>query len=239
MKRIIISLGIIAVVALAVVGATVSYFSDVEESKGNLMTASAGYLDLKTRDNDEGWGNGVTATWTADNILPGDELKFKVEQVDLAKEAGSIDADHIEIAANYRVIEESPCAKSDTDCETYLHPDKMAKEMLITRCVYHDIVCVDCLTGKKYDGFNYGGGVCSGNLLGQSVDWGIEDQDSDGKISFFDLKNDPLDNLPPVPNSPPFSFQMSAKFDEDAGNDFQGDSFIFDAIFTLNEDASQ
>ena len=48
MKKILVSLSIIGVVAAIAVGSTVAYFRDVETSTGN--TFSAGTLDLKIRD---------------------------------------------------------------------------------------------------------------------------------------------------------------------------------------------
>lgn len=237
MKKILISLGIIGVVTVAVIGGTVAYFSDVETSAGNILTA--GTLDLKIKDGDESWGDGATATWMAEDIKPGDEYAFTAPLIMLSKTYESIDADHLEISCGYSVEEEDPCLESDTDCETNLHPGEMAKEMLITRCVYRDDTCIDCLTGKEYDGYDTGNQVCTGIELGQSDDWKIEDQNGDGKISFYDLKHDELDNLPPVPNTPFYYFEMGVKFDEDAGNDFQGDSFDLTMIFTLNQDASQ
>lgn len=237
MKKIITSLSIIGIVAAMAIGATVAYFQDTETSAEN--TLSAGVLDLLIADNNEDFGNGVTATWIAEDMKPGDERAFKIEKVELAKEFGSIEADHTEITCDYNVIEEVPQTESDTDPNTNLDPGKMAKEMLITRCVYHDTVCIDCLTGIKWSGYNYANGICAGTNLGQSNDWKIEDKNGDGKISFFDLKNDKIDNLPAAPNSPPFLFRMSVKFDEDAGNDFQGDTFDLAMMFTLNQDASQ
>lgn len=44
-KRILISLGIIGIVAAAVIGGTIAYFNDIETSTGNIFTA--GSLDLK------------------------------------------------------------------------------------------------------------------------------------------------------------------------------------------------
>ena len=237
MKKILISLSIIGIVAAVAIAGTVAYFQDTETSAGN--TLSAGVLDLLIADNNEDFGNGVTATWVAEDMKPGDEKAFKVEKVDLMKELGSIDADHTEITCDYAVEEENPCLESDTDCLTNEHPGEMAKEMLITRCVYHDIVCINCLTGIKWSGYSGTNGICGGTYLGQSNDWKIEDKNGDGKISFYDLKQDKLDNLPAVPNSPPFSFRMSVKFDETAGNDSQGDIFDLTMMFTLNQDGSQ
>ncbi len=238
MKRILISLSIIGVVAVIAVGGTIAYFSDTETSKGNTLTA--GVLDLKVRDQDEFYRDGVTATWTATDVKPGNEYAFLVPFVQLTKTYGSIDADHLEIGCDYSVKEENPCLESDTDCETNLHPGEMAKEMLITRCVYkEDARCIDCLTGKRHDGYDPLNGVCVGVVSETRTDWRIEDQNADGKISFYDLKNDKLDNLPPVTNIMTPQFEMGVKFSESAGNDFQGDSFDLTMIFTLNQDASQ
>lgn len=237
MKKILISLSVIALVATLAISGTIAYFSDAETSNGN--TLNAGVLDLLIADNNEDFGNGVSATWSAEDMKPGDERTFKAEKVQLMEELGGIEANHTEITCDYNVSEETPQTESDTDPNTNIDPDKMAEEMLITRCVYHDIVCIDCLTGIKWSGYNGANGVCGGTNLGQNNDWKIRDQNGDGKISFYDLKQDKIDNLPAVPNSPPFSFRMSVKFANDAGNDFQGDTFNLTIFFTLNQDASQ
>lgn len=238
MKKILISISIIGVVAGIAIGGTIAYFSDTETSAGN--TFSAGTLDLKIMDNDESYGDGVKATWMATDVKPGNQYNFFVPFVQLIKTFESINANHTEITCDYSVIEEIPQTESDTDPNTNLHPDAMAKEMLITRCVYReDANCIDCLTGQRRLGFDPTNHVCVGTVLETRNDWKIEDQNGDGKISFYDLKNDVLDNLPPVPNSPEPKFEMSVKFDESAGNDFQGDAFSLDMIFTLNQDASQ
>jgi predicted ribosomally synthesized peptide with SipW-like signal peptide len=70
MKKILVSLMVIALVA-GLVGAGLSaYFSDTETSTGN--TFSAGTLDLVLSDNDETDQNGVSATWASpSNWAPG------------------------------------------------------------------------------------------------------------------------------------------------------------------------
>lgn len=69
----------------------------------------------------------------------------------------------------------------------------------------------------------------------------IEDVDGDGKISLYDLKysqaGNGIDNLPPPYGV--WEFEMEIKFDEDAGNEFQGRTLVLTVIFTLNQDASQ
>lgn len=239
MKKILISLSIIAVVAVVAIGGTIAYFQDTETSVGNIL--SAGELDMKIMDNDESYGDGVKATWTAEDVKPGNQYNFFVPFVQLIKTFGSIDANHTEITCDYSVIEEIPQTESDTDPNTNLHPDAMAKEMLITRCVYkEDANCIDCLTGQRRSGFDPINHICVGSVLETRNDWKIEDQTPlDGKISFYDLKNDKLDNLPPVPNLSEPKFEMGVEFAESAGNDFQGDVFDLTMIFTLNQDASQ
>lgn len=65
MKKILLSLLTIAIVAVVAVGATHAWFSDTETSTGNTFTA--GTLDLKTNDVD-----GVSHTYTLANMKPGD-----------------------------------------------------------------------------------------------------------------------------------------------------------------------
>ena len=69
----------------------------------------------------------------------------------------------------------------------------------------------------------------------------VEDIDGDRKISLYDLKysqgGNGIDNLPPPYGV--WHFEMKIKFDEDAGNQFQGKTLDLTVIFTLNQDASQ
>ena len=89
--------------------------------------ASLAGADLKLRDQDEPWQDGVVATWTAANMAPGDEFAFDGSFVGLQSDGrGKID-----ITCLYQVFEESPQAQADTDPQTDLHPDRMAKQMAI------------------------------------------------------------------------------------------------------------
>lgn len=71
MKKILISLAIIGIVAAIGVGATVAYFSDTETSTGNTFTA--GSLDLKLSNNGTTYTDGVAATLTLSDMGPGSE----------------------------------------------------------------------------------------------------------------------------------------------------------------------
>jgi len=239
------SILVISLVSIILAGSyTGAFFMDVETSEDNSF--SSGLLDLKIANNDGIYKDGIIGTWTAEDFKPGDEYKFITSFVSLVKTPESIEANHTEITCNYTVKDtcdpsDPDYLESDTNCTTNLYPDEMAKKMIITRCVYTDgsSWCIDCLTGKKFNGYAPLDHNCTGNVIDSNNDWKIEDQNGDGKISFYDLKNDKLDNLPPILESPEYKFQMSVKFDEDAGNDFQGDTFNLTMIFTLNQDASQ
>jgi len=204
MKRTLTAIVLIGIVAMLAGAGTYAYFSSTKTSTGNTFTA--GTLDLKLIDWDElTWRDGVTATWTATNMVPGDSFPFNVEFVGLGR-TGTITPSSLEITCNYSVIEESPQTPSDTDPNTNLHPDAMAKQMIITRF--------------KYNGTDYAGSIV--------------DVDTDGKKTFYDLKNSPVTGLPtPYVADGATFFRLSVKFSEDAGNDFQGDTFNLTMIFTL------
>jgi len=76
MKKIIISLSIMAMVAGVVIGATSAYFSDTETSTGNTFTA--GTIDIKVDDT-----NPWTGTYSIPDIKPGetDYVNFGIENV--------------------------------------------------------------------------------------------------------------------------------------------------------------
>ncbi len=209
-KQILMSMMAIGIVALLVGSATFAYFSDTETSGDNTFTAGI-FADLKLLDNDEYWGDGVTATWAATDMIPGQEFLFIVEHVALAYHPGTIPPDSLKITCDYSVDETANPVESDTDPNTNEHPDAMAKQMVITRFMYNG---TDYLSS-------------------------ITDFDSDGDKTFYDLKQTPVTTLP-LPTTPPnggIFFRLSIKFSEDAGNDFQGDTFDLTMIFILNQNS--
>jgi len=197
---------LIGIVAMLAGAGTYAYFSDMGKSTGNTFTA--GTMDLKIRDQDEGWKDGVTATWTVSGMKPGDEFPFPDPIAVGLGWTGTVTPSSLEITCDYSVVEESPQTPSDTDPYTNLNPDKMAKQMIITRF--------------KYNGTDY---------VGSIVDF-----DLDGKKTFYDLKNSPVTGLPvPVVADGAMFFRLSVKFSEEAGNDFQGDTFNLTMMFTLKQ----
>lgn len=184
-------------------------------------------IDLKIRDQDEGWRDGVSGTWTAANMAPGDTFDFQGSFVGLkASEKGRLN-----ISCGYAVTEEIPPVESDTDQDTDSHPDEMASELVLTKCLYrYGSWEIDLLTGlpsgmSPRDRYAY---TCYGMC------WQIADADGDGRITFYDLKAMPLSGLPlPKSGYQSASYMMSVKFAETAGNDLQGDRFNLTMSYTL------
>lgn len=142
-------------------------------------------VDLKLKDQDEPWGDGVSETWVVTDMAPGDEFAFDGCFVGLR---GNVPG-KVEITCDYEVDEEW-----------------MAKHMVITRFIYHN------------------------------EEWQIQDvEPKDGRITFYDLKWSPVTNLPLPRRGQGTRFEMSVKFHEDAGNEFQGAKFNLTMIFTLNK----
>jgi len=175
-------------------------------------------VDLRISDQDEGWGNGVTATWTANNMAPGDEFAFDESFVGLRGAVpGQWGGGRVAITCDY-----NPWSGS--------LPDHMAKYMEITRCVYRDSTWqIDCLTGE----LTTISGKCYNAVT--SNQWRIPDIDGDGRLTFCDLKQIPLTNLP-LPLRCDINgarFEMNVRFHQDAGNEFQCNTFTLAMIYTL------
>ena len=103
MKKTIISLSIIAVMATMAVGATSSYFSDLETSAGNIFTA--GTLDLKV-------GGSDPTQWSINvgDIKPGESDSDEAEIVNI----GSIDG-YLHITFANLVNDENSCVEPEEE----------------------------------------------------------------------------------------------------------------------------
>ena len=222
MKSVLSAIFTIALVSVLVGAGTFAYYTDTEVSSGNTLTADE--MGLIILDDDESWRDGVTATWTMDNMKPGDSVLNGYVKLDLAD--GSLNADHMEIKCDYSVTEEDSQTESDTDPNTDEHPDLMATNMTITSATYDNGGVIDLLTGD------------SNGFYAHNDDWVINDIDEDGIITLYDLKYGYLDNLP-APDGDHRTFRMDVKFNENAGNEFQGDTLDLTVIFILNQDESQ
>jgi len=217
-KKLLLSILAIFLVIGLVGAGTFAWFQDTETSTGNTFTA--GTMDLKVSDWDEGFGDGVSATWTMPNMTPGVTTvgPFSVS----LQNSGSIAADHVEISFSHSIDEQTnPPGQNPVESDT--NPNSVAADLAkwieITSITYTD-------------GF-------SGTLT---------DANGNGFLDLDDLtwavnaaEGGPLDNLsPPPPNSSGTrTFQMTLKFNAGATNDIQGDILTTTVTFTLNQDSSQ
>jgi hypothetical protein len=177
-------------------------------------------IDLKICDQDETWADGVHETWTASNITPGDEFAFNGHFVGLRNQSlKKTCRGKIMISCYY-----SPWSG--------YQPDRMAKYMEITRCTYSsssgpDVWQIDCLTGKVINT-----STKATSCRPDNRSWRIYDVDGDGRITFYDLKKRPLRNLP-SPVNDETRFEMSVRFHQSAGNEFQGNTFTLMMVYRL------
>jgi len=121
------------------------------------------------------------------------------------KNVGNVQADHLEIACDY-YLDDPPGPESDAQEGTLA--DCMADQLIILEIKYfHDGMSIDLLSR-------------------------LRDSDGDG-VDLLELKNQGLDDLPPPDGDGDERLDMTLKFCENAGNDFQGDTFVLAMIFTL------
>lgn len=205
MKPILTAMMTIAFVIVAAGAGTWATFTDDAASNGNTFTA--GILDLKIKN--AGICQFGQVCWvdgvTQTWTLGNMKPGDETSGAVVLHNAGTIESGHAEISADY--------------ISTDSNPDWMAKNMVITYASYNNGGVIDLLTGRKN-----GGTV--------NDEWLIHDTDGDGRVSLFDLKNDPLLNLPPS-NADDHTFDMNVQFYPGAGNDFQGDTLTLTVTFSL------
>ncbi len=108
MKRILLSLAMIALVGSATVGATRAYFSDSETSLGNTFTA--GSIDLKID------GGDVNVFHTFGNMKPGSQPNFAWVLKNAGSVAGHLTINNIGIVSNENSCLEPETAAGDVTC---------------------------------------------------------------------------------------------------------------------------
>jgi len=207
--------------AMGMMGGAFAYFTDTETSSGNTFTA--GTLDLKVADNDEGTPkDGVSLTWSMTNMEPG-VTTCPLGSVILYN-SGSIEADHVEISFSH-TINDDPDVESDTNKSSV--PEDMAEWIEIVTMGYNggdDFVGLFNSDPTTYDS--------NGNGFFDLEDVTLAPWAREGGL---------LDDLPAPPaNNAGFkSFQMNLKFNAGATNDIQGDTLTTTVAFVLNQHSSQ
>lgn len=212
-RKALISVLCIGLVAMTAGAGTLAYFSDTETSTGNTFTA--GTLDLKVSDANEGFGDGVSATWTMNNMEPGVTTvgPFSVN----LQNSGSIAANHVEISFSHSIDEATNPVESDTNPAST--PGEMARWIQITLMSYDGTDFVTApYTDANANGF-----------------FDLEDVTMSPYTDVGGL----LDNLPATIGAGIRSFTMGLAFHANAPNDIQGDILTTTVTFTLNQDSSQ
>lgn len=153
MKRVLVSLIAICVVAWLVIGGVKASYVDTEQSTGNQFTA--GTLDLKTNDAD-----GVTQTLYLTNMKPGESIG---PQTITLKNAGSIDGSSLDIDFSY-VEEDGTNPPGNT---TDKSADEFADELLVTTLTYDGNNLLTGITDADGDGVDMRE-VAAADLSGQS-----------------------------------------------------------------------
>lgn len=214
-------MGILIVIMMVAAGICLN----VQASRACGKTVTCMLFNLRIRDQDESWGDGVRDTWSVVSMEPGEEYPFSSSFVQL-KQLGFIVVHHLDVTMDYSL--RGGCAEG----MARLSGDDMAGKMQITRLEYY--------TGDWK--INLLTGAFTGNpprpIGFHSGDWSIADVDGDGTKSFRDFQDDPVLNLPPpqfwkADCSAPI-MKMSVKFSEEAGNECMNACFDFSVSYTAS-----
>jgi hypothetical protein len=177
------------------------------------------WIDLKIKDQNEPWKDGVSATWTARNMAPGQEFAFTDSYVGLKSQSLKVNTPgKIDITCKYNAWSSRA-------------PDTMAVYMDITRCVYvykylTQTWQIDCLTGVRTRLSP------SGTPSSPNTAWKVTDADRDGCITFHDLKMRPLVGVP-IYSCSEARFDLSVRFDKAAGDNLQKSVFNLTMVYSL------
>jgi len=217
MKKIIISLSIMAMVAGVVIGATSAYFSDTETASGNTITA--GTIDIKVN-GDNHW----TEAMAIGDLKPGetDYMNLGIENVgmnpvNISKRLFSItgtggDSGYCGASSESEFVAEGGTFWSDGSCKPGSRTDTNDN---IQNKIYYD------LSVKVYESeSDYSGGA------GTPV-WWQTIETGDNKIKEVYSTNSTYVDLGMLPVGWYMFVEQSYHFDENAGNVFQGDVLTF------------
>ncbi|MDO8340977.1 MAG: TasA family protein [Candidatus Woesebacteria bacterium] len=211
MKKILLSLAMIAVVSSTAVGATKAYFSDDGTSFNN--TFSSGTLDLKLADSDEGWSDNVSGTWNSPaNWKPGDEVRQTIRLYN----TGSTPAD---IVYAYWNNLRDPAGLANKVQITWIEDSTWPGVGDISAFV------------TAYDAEPKDGKLSLAELISGRDRYASSTTPAPFQAKFYADQNMSFAH-PVVPyNGGPFDITIGYKFMEDAGNEYQGASLIFDLTF--------
>lgn len=162
--------------------------------------------DLMIKDPDEDWQDGVTATWTMSNMMPGDSVSSWVKFINNGETPANI------LTVNCTsVTTDPPGPESDTQENT----NDLDKQMIITEMTYYYVYYGD----KQI------------NCLSL-----LNDNNEDGNIDLDDLEAQTIElPAPGMTYASATTLTMTIQFNPGAGNDYQGDILDSTFRFTLIE----
>lgn len=213
-------LGATLVTGMAATGAgagTYALFQDTEKSTGNAV--QMGTMDLVLTNDDTGdqpYTDGVSGSFTLDNARPGDTFEGNIA----FKNAGTLDADHLEL--DFGVNEtEGTYSGTDDDADTKDGAVGMARQVEVINFNYPN---------KGSDSYVYEDDLTNGN--------------GNGFVDVDDLVNhneDVLSRLQPAPKTDGHTaLSIDLKWrDLPSNNDFQGDTLEIIVTASLHQKESQ
>lgn len=129
MKKILLSLAMIAMVSTAAVGATAAWYSDTETSNDNTFTA--GSLNLTVDGND-----GINKVkWTVGPMVPGNQPKGTFTLANTGNVAGFLDLENITVTS-----QENGIIEPETEAGDSTTPDGELEDVLNLR-LFTDLDC--------------------------------------------------------------------------------------------------
>jgi predicted ribosomally synthesized peptide with SipW-like signal peptide len=224
MKKILFALMAVAL-CLGLMGAAFAYFTDVETSVDNVMTA--GTLDMQIQDNNEGpTDNPVSASFSISDLAPGDT--FTTDPV-IFSNAGSIDIRYIFGKFDVTSVTEPGMAQQIVLLSYGQWSSNGAwvgagDETLVDGYWVESFNAANANAYLNYWGLTEDGSISladleAGTPAGESVKTGMW---------FFD--NSSPTNIP-LPVSGTAALRFTFQFLPTATNEYQGDSVTFDVYF--------
>lgn len=244
MKKILISLSVIAVVGAVVVGGTLAYFSSTATSTQN--TFSTGTINLQLSDDNEPASASITASFGGTGLLPGSVIPEQVLQV---INSGNVAGNHLDLEvtltgdvglAQYIVYSDhndglrfGGPSKAGTDTVKLSVPGWTAGDA--------EYRIRNGLDGNQIKGPSANTGDDPELLTGTGNGM---DRDLDGKVTLADLAVGKIRISPRNVNvgiaaGTTANLWANAKVDTAMGNDMQGKSVVATFTWTLDQDASQ
>lgn len=209
-------LGGVATIGVAGALGGVSTMARFRDEESSTVSVQAGTFDLKLSDSNEGFGedgDSVSGELTLPNAKPGETFSGSIQ----LQNAGSVEANHVELDFSYDEIEsDGPNGSNEADTK----PGSaigMARQFEVTTLFYDEDLLYD-----------------------------LSDANGNKRTDLDDLRSpknaDALDNLAPAPSANGGTKSLSVGFrfaDDPANDDYQGDELTVTISFALHQTSSQ